>query len=95
MRYIKGRDSRQMTLGIWSIEEEVAQNSAARFIEVFVDSLDMAEMGIRRAKPAHTGSAPRLRARSWNTQRLSCKRQKNTCRRWMKTICMRNGWTSP
>lgn len=55
MRYIKGRDSRQMTLGIWSIEEEAAQNSAARFIEVFADSLDMAELGIRRAKPAHTG----------------------------------------
>ena len=58
MRYIKGSDSRQMTLGIWSIEEEVAQNSPARFIEVFVDSLDMTELEIKRVKPAHTGRPP-------------------------------------
>ena len=52
MRYIKGSDSRQMTMGIWSIEEEVAANSPARFIEVFVDSLDMAALEIKRVKPA-------------------------------------------
>ena len=39
MRYVAGTDSRQMTLGIWSIEDEVAQDNPARFIEVFVDSL--------------------------------------------------------
>lgn len=50
MRYIKGSDSRQMTMGIWSIEEEVAANSPARFIEVFVDSLDMAALEIKREK---------------------------------------------
>ena len=36
-----GVDSRQMTMGVWSIEDEVAQDSPARFIEVFVDSLDL------------------------------------------------------
>ena len=41
VRYVVGRDSRQMTLGLWSIEEEVAQDSPARFIEVFVDSLEL------------------------------------------------------
>ena len=55
MRYIKGTDSRQMTMGIWSIEEEVAENSPARFIEVFVDSVDVVEVGFSRAEPAHTG----------------------------------------
>ena len=55
MRYIKGTDSRQMTMGIWSIEEEVAENSPARFIEVFVDSVDVVELGFSRAEPAHTG----------------------------------------
>ncbi len=55
MRYIKGSDSRQMTMGIWSIEEEVAANSPARFIEVFVDSLDMAALEIKREKPAQAG----------------------------------------
>ena len=58
MRYIKGSDSRQMTMGIWSIEEEVAANSPARFIEVFVDSLDMAALEIKREKPAQTGRPP-------------------------------------
>ena len=37
--YVVGTDSRQMTMGIWSIEDEVAQDSPARFIEVFVESL--------------------------------------------------------
>ena len=55
MRFIEGIDSRQMRLGIWSIEEEVAENSPARFVEVFVDSLDVGELGFKRAEPAHTG----------------------------------------
>ena len=54
MRFIEGTDSRQMRLGIWSIEEEVAENSPARFIEVFVDSLDAGALGFKRAEPAHT-----------------------------------------
>ena len=58
MRYIKGSDSRQMRMGIWSIEEEVAENSPARFIEVFVDSLDMESLEIKRIKPAQTGRPP-------------------------------------
>ena len=55
VRYVAGTDSRQMTMGIWSIEDEVAQDSPARFIEVFVDSLDLEEMGFRHAVPAGTG----------------------------------------
>lgn len=39
--YVVGTDSRQMTMGIWSIEDEVAQDSPARFIKVFVDSLEL------------------------------------------------------
>ena len=39
MGYVTGTDSRQMTLGVWSIEDEVPRDSPARFIEVFVDSL--------------------------------------------------------
>ena len=58
MRYIKGSDSRQMRKGIWSIEEEVAENRPARFIEVFVDSLDMESLEIKRIKPAPTGRPP-------------------------------------
>ena len=36
----------------------MAANSPARFIEVFVDSLDMAALEIKRVKPAQTGRPP-------------------------------------
>ena len=55
MRYVVGMHSRQMTMGVWSIEEEVAANSPVRFIEVFVESLDVVELGFSRTEPAHTG----------------------------------------
>ena len=55
MGFVVGTDSRQMVMGVWSVEDEVAQDSPARFIEVFVDSLDLEEMGFRHAVPAGTG----------------------------------------
>lgn len=55
MGYIPETDSRQMTLGVWSIEDEVAPDSPARFIEVFVDSLDLEALGFERTTPAQTG----------------------------------------
>lgn len=55
MGFVVGTDSRQMTMGVWSVEDEVAQDSPARFIDVFVDSLDLEEMGFRHAVPAGTG----------------------------------------
>ena len=58
MGYVIGTDSRQMTLGVWSIEDEVPQDSPARFIEVFVDSLDLEAMGFEHAVPAPTGRPP-------------------------------------
>ena len=47
-----------MTLGVWSIEDEVSRDSSARFIEVFVESLDLEEMGFEHAVPAPTGRPP-------------------------------------
>ena len=58
MGYVTGTDSRQITMGIWSIENEVPQDSPARFIEVFVDSLDLEAMGFEHAVPAPTGRPP-------------------------------------
>ena len=55
MGYVVGTDSRQMTMGIWSIEDEVAQDSPARFIEVFVESLELEQLGFQHAVPAGTG----------------------------------------
>ena len=58
MGYVTGTDSRQMTMGVWSIEDEVPQDSPARFIEVFVDSLDLETMGFEHTVPAPTGRPP-------------------------------------
>ena len=55
MRAVAGTDSRQMTMGVWSVEDEVAQDSPARFIEVFVESLELERLGFRHAVPAGTG----------------------------------------
>ncbi len=58
MGYVTGTDSRQMTLGVWSIEDEVPWDSPARFIEVFVDSMDLEAMGFEHTIPAYTGRPP-------------------------------------
>ena len=55
MRYLVGRDSRQMAMGVWSVEDEVSRESLARFIEVFVESLELERLGFRHAVPAGTG----------------------------------------
>ena len=58
MGYVTGTDSRQMTLGVWSIDEEVPRDSPARFIKVFVDSLDLEAMGFEHTVTAPTGRPP-------------------------------------
>ena len=58
MGYVTGIDSRQMTMGVWSIENEVPQDSPVRFIEVFVDSLDLEAMVFEHTVPAPTGGPP-------------------------------------
>ena len=58
MGHIAGVDSRQMTMSIGCIEDEIPQDSPVRFIEVFVDSLDLESMGFEHAVPAPTGRPP-------------------------------------
>ena len=55
VRYVVGRDSRQMAMGVWSVEDEVARESPARFIEVFVESLELDRLGFRHAVPRGRG----------------------------------------
>lgn len=54
MAYIKGMDRSQMCLPEY-IEDMVPQDSPVRVIDRFVDSLDMKELGFRKAEPAETG----------------------------------------
>lgn len=58
MGYITGKDSMQMTFCAWNCEDLVAQDSPARFIKVFVDSLDLESMGFEHTVPAPTGRPP-------------------------------------
>ena len=55
MGYVVGTDSRQMMMGVWSVEDAVPRESPARFIDVFVESLDLEKLGFRHAVPAETG----------------------------------------
>ena len=47
MGYVTGMDSRQMILGVWSIEDEVLQDSPARFIEILPQCKTVWDFGLR------------------------------------------------
>ena len=51
MGYITGTDSRQMTLAIGCVEDEVSQDSPAWFIAAFVDGLDLKRWGSSTPRP--------------------------------------------
>lgn len=52
--FIKGADRNQATLFPESLDDYVAEESAVRVIDVFVDELDLASLGFK-AEPAETG----------------------------------------
>ena len=58
MRYIEGEDRAQITLLPDCIEDYIKEDNPVRVIDAFVDGLDIAEIGIRRAKPNETGRPP-------------------------------------
>jgi len=58
MRYIEGEDRAQTTLLPDCIEDYIKEDSPVRVIDAFVDGLDIAEIGIRRATPNETGRPP-------------------------------------
>ena len=47
MKYIKGNDRNQIALIPSSLEESIDQNSTVRVIDLFVDSLDLAEFDFK------------------------------------------------
>ncbi len=47
MKYIKGQDRNQTSIFPVSMEASIDQNNEARFIDLFVDSLDIATMGFK------------------------------------------------
>jgi len=98
MGYVKGEDRNQAVLFPESIDKYVAEDDPVRFIEVFVDALDLAKLGFKRATPAdlgrpgyHPGDMLRLYVYGYlNGVRSSRKLEKETGRNLELMWLMRN-----
>lgn len=55
MSYIEGVDRNQAVLFPEALDDYVAPESAARFLDAFVETLDLVALGFERATPAATG----------------------------------------
>lgn len=58
MSYLRGPDREQVQLLPSSVEEYVTPESSVRFIDAFVEGLDLVKLGFARAQPAGTGRPP-------------------------------------
>ena len=54
-RYIAGDDRTQSVLFPERLDDWVEEDNAVRVVDVFVDALDLAQLGFERAQPAETG----------------------------------------
>ena len=54
-RYIQGSDRSQVTLLSECLEDYIGEDKPARVIDVFVDELNLVELGFERMQPAETG----------------------------------------
>ena len=55
MGYIRGADRNEVLLFPECVEDYISADNPVRFIEAFIESLDLAELGFVRATPAETG----------------------------------------
>jgi transposase len=58
MDHIQGTDRDQLTLFPEALDDYIAQDNPVRFIDAFVDSLDLQGLGFTHAIPAETGRPP-------------------------------------
>lgn len=56
MAYIQGIDRNQQMMMPEAVDDYVAQDNAVRFLDAFVERLDMQALGFKRAVPARTGT---------------------------------------
>ncbi|WP_139015887.1 transposase, partial [Ensifer aridi] len=54
-RYIEGVDRSQGTLLPEQLDDWVHEDSPVRVVDVFVDELDLADLGFVRCEPSNTG----------------------------------------
>src|SRR3984893_2210104 len=55
MDYIRGVTRNQVILFPETVEDYITEDNPVRFIDAFVSSLDLAQLGFNRAQPAETG----------------------------------------
>ncbi len=58
MKYIKGIDRKQMVLFPERIDEYIVDDNPVQFVDVFVDRLDLNEVGFKHTELADTGRPP-------------------------------------
>ena len=58
MGYIEGEDRKQTVLFPEILEDYIREENPVRFIDVFIDGLDLSEMGFGRAVPKERGRPP-------------------------------------
>jgi transposase len=58
MGYVEGEDRKQTMLFADVLEDYITEENAVRFIDVFIEGLDLSEMGFQRAMPKETGRPP-------------------------------------
>jgi transposase len=58
MGYIEGEDRKQTVLFPEVLEDYITEENPVRFIDVFIEGLDLSEMGFQRAIPKETGRPP-------------------------------------
>lgn len=58
MGYIEGEDRKQTMLFPEVLEDYITQENAVRFIDVFIEGLDLSGMGFQKAIPKETGRPP-------------------------------------
>ncbi len=56
--FVNGTDRKQRILLPDTLDEYVDENNPVRFIDAFVDSLDMVSLGLKHSVPAGTGRPP-------------------------------------
>jgi transposase len=54
-RYVEGQDRSQATLFPESLDEYIAEDNPVRVVDVFVDELDLKDLGFEGAEPEVTG----------------------------------------
>ncbi len=58
MHHIDGINRDQLTMFPEALDEYISQDNPVRFIDAFVESLDLSSLGFQRVIPADTGRPP-------------------------------------